>query len=281
MCRLHGAGYVGRGQRGEDERLKQGDQGLEQEDEDRQREGTHGVEQPDGQGEQVPRRDREDRQQQVAGEHVPEQPHPEGERLEDEEPEQLDRNQDDVDRRRHARRDHGLEVTPEALVLEAQVQVEEVDDEHHRPYEADPGRDRELEDRDQFHHVHDVDEEEQRHEERQVRVALPAERRAEDLVPYGQDRHLAETLHAARYQLRLPERRPEEQDHHERGHDREQHRLGEPERADGEERLPVEVLQARGGESAPAEDVAATAGQDPDVTGHRYSPSVAARALAA
>src|SRR5271170_7441196 len=188
--RLHGAGYVRGGQRGEDEGLKQGDQGLEYEDEDRQREGTHGVEQPDGQGQQVPRRDREDRQQQVTGEHVPEEPHPEGEWLEDEEPEQLDRDQDDVDRPRHAPRNHGLEIAPDTLVPEAQVQVEEVDDEHQRPHEADPGRDRELKDRDQFHQVHDVDEKEQRHEEGQVGIAPPAQRRAEDLVPYQQDRHL-------------------------------------------------------------------------------------------
>src|SRR5208282_4220248 len=192
MCRLQRAGYVRGGQRGEDERLQQGDQGLEQEHEDGQEEGTRGVEQPDGRAQQVPRRDREDGQQQVAGEHVPEQPHPEGERLEDEEPEQLDRNQDDVDRPRHARRDHVPEVTPGSLVLDAKVQVEEVDDEYQRPHEADPGRDRELEDRDQFHHVHDVDEKEQRHEQRQVRVASLAQRRAENLVPHAQDRYLAE-----------------------------------------------------------------------------------------
>src|SRR4029077_3996432 len=206
MCRLHGAGYVRGGQRGEDKRLQQGDQGLEQEDEDRQREGARGIDQPDRQAQQVPRSEREDRQQQVAGEHVPEEPHPERERLEDEEPEQLDRNQDDVDRGRHTRRDHVPEVAPGPLVLDAQVQVEEVDDEYQRPHEADPGRDRELEERDQLHHVHDVDEEEQRHQERQVGVAFPAQRRAEDLVPDGQDRHLAEVLHAPRDHLGLTER---------------------------------------------------------------------------
>src|SRR5690348_10618041 len=272
MCRLHGAGDVRSGQRGEDERLQQGDQGLEQEDEDRQREGARGVDQPDRQAQQVPRCEREDRQQQVAGEHVPEEPHPERERLEDEEPEQLDRDQDDVDRRGHARRDHVPEVTPGPLVLDAQVQVEEVDDEYQRPHEADPGRDRELEERDQLHHVHDVDEEEQRYEQRQVGVAFPAQRRAEDLVAYAQDRYLAEVLHAPRDQFGRAERQPEEHDHHERGQDRQEHRLGEAERSDGEERLPFEVLQARSWESAPAEDVAAAAREYPDVTGHRSSP---------
>src|SRR5215472_941998 len=153
-------------------------------------------------------------------------------------------------------------------MLEAQVQVEEVDGEHHRPHEADPGRDGELQERDQFHHVHHVDEEEQRHEERQVRVALPAKRRAEDLVPHGQDGHLAEALGAPGDQLGLTERRPEEPDHDERGQDREQHRLGEPERADREYRCPDEVLQARGGEAAPAKDVAAASGGR-NGTGHR------------
>src|SRR5689334_24559472 len=65
VCRLHGAGDVRGGQRREDERLQQGDQGLEQEDEDRQREGARGVDKPDGQAEQVPGREREDRQEQV------------------------------------------------------------------------------------------------------------------------------------------------------------------------------------------------------------------------
>src|SRR5207245_7961337 len=95
----------------------------------------------------------------------------------------------------------------------------------------------------------------------------------------AQDHHLAEVRHATLDQLGLTERGTEKHDHYERGHDREKHRLGEPERADGEERLPFKILQARGGEPAPAEEVATPAGKGAHVTGHRLSPSVLARGV--
>src|SRR6202022_4401880 len=142
------------GQGGENERLQQVDQQLEAEDEEHHRERAGREEQSDGQSGQVPAREHEDEQQQVPGEHVREQPDAQGERLDDEEPEQLDRDQDDQDGLGHVPGDHVLDVAGEPLVLEPQVQVEKVDDEHERPDEADPGHGRELEDRYELHQVH-------------------------------------------------------------------------------------------------------------------------------
>ena len=126
-------------------------------------------------------------------------------------------------------------------------------------------------------------------QERQVAVAALAHHRPQDLVPDERDAQLAEVLRAARHQLRLGERGPEER-HHDHGADQgQQHRLGEGEAADGEERrehvrggaLPItrrRVPAVRRGAGVAVQLRALDHGTGHDVTSHAGLLQLPARA---
>src|SRR6201996_876915 len=161
VAAFQGVRDVGRGQGGEDERLQQLNQQLEQEHGQHHDRGGGREQQTDAPAGQVPGGQGEDQQQQVTGEHVGEQPDAEGERLDDEVAEQLDRDQDDEHEDRHVARDHVPDVAPGALALEPHVEVDQVHHQDQGPREAAARHRRELEERDDFHQFAEVDEEEQ------------------------------------------------------------------------------------------------------------------------
>src|ERR1035437_2731216 len=124
--------------------------------------------------------------------------------------------------------------------------VGDVDHDHQRDRVGDPGGHRELRERDDLHQVHHPDEEEQCRQERQVTVALLAHHRAHDLVPDEYQTEFAQVLYPPGHKLRLGERGPEEPYDSRSGDYRQQHRLGEVERADGEDGCVAEVLRVSG-----------------------------------
>src|SRR5260370_13792505 len=98
------------------------------------------------------------------------------------------------------------------------------------------------------------------HQKWQEPVTLLADHLTENLVTHEHHTKLAEVLHATRHQFRLGERRPEESDDNEHADQAEQHGLGEAKRADGEDRLEVEIVQGWCWIPASRENMAATRG---------------------
>jgi len=127
----------------------------------------------------------------VTGEHVGEESNGEREGPDEERRDELDRRHEDVQRLGHARREQrALPVAEEALVLEAGA------DEHH-PHEqrqehrdGDARRGRHVDDRDDAGDVAQVDEHEDRQEERRPAEAVLAHRLHDDAVLDELDRWL-------------------------------------------------------------------------------------------
>jgi hypothetical protein len=80
---------------------------------------------------------------------------------------------------------------------------------------------------------------------------------------------LADHLQLSRHRLRLAERGPEEAEDHDGAEQRQQHRLGEVETADREDRLEDERVQSGCRESAPVEKVAVRLEGENLVSTHR------------
>ncbi len=139
---------------------------------------------------------RERHEQDVAGQHVGEETNGEREGADDQVREDLDGADQRVEGRRDARRgDHVAEVA-EPLVLQAGSDVHEPDEQGEEQRDRHSSRCRHVQDRDDARQVAQIDENEQRQQERGPAHARLAHRRHDDLVLDELDEQLREVADA-------------------------------------------------------------------------------------
>src|SRR5919106_409756 len=148
---------------------------CEADTDDGQRLGEREAQDGDAQQDELAAEDGEQKHQ-VSGEHVEGETEGERDRPDDDRGEELQRREQRIDRLRHTGREHHvLEVAAEALPLDADV-VEDDPRDHREPErDRDPGRGRELDERDDARDVQHREEDEQREQVRDVFGALFAD----------------------------------------------------------------------------------------------------------
>jgi hypothetical protein len=172
----------------------------------------------------------------VPGDHVHQESEGQRDRAEDEGREELERDQQDVQRPRNARDHERVLQIPQSVLAEAGVDEHDVRDDREDQRQADDGGARDLQPRDDSRQVHADDEEEERHQDGQEALAvLLAERVEHDRVAHEAEHELEGGLTARRHDLHAARAEPQPEDEREHDEKPDQHHAVELERRSDEQ----------------------------------------------
>src|SRR5581483_5119657 len=248
VLEMDGLGDVHRGQNREDVGLEHRHQHLERgerdETDERQRR-EHGlVDAAVVNDQQLVDHDREDREQHVPRGHVREESDRQREGAHQEDREELDRDDEELQRHRNARRVDRLPDVALPLVLEADDDEDQPRDQRQEQRDREARRRREVDDRDDRPDVDEEDPEEERREVRRPLLGLlGADRLQADVLFDELVAGLREVLESGRHERLLPGAQAEDEDADGRRDERHERRLVEREdRVRAEDVAPVEDL---------------------------------------